>query len=122
VRDALAHRRLDARGDLGLGLLEPAELGPEHDEHARRRRRRHGRAAPAVAEDRDLAEEVAGAERSDLLAVRRDDSASLDEDEKRVAGRALADNAGAFADVLRVEPGRDLAKLGLAQRREERDR
>jgi hypothetical protein len=57
----LAQSRVDLVGEVRILLLEPPELGPEEHEHPGGRSRRHRRSAPAVAEDRELAEEVAGA-------------------------------------------------------------
>ena len=60
----LAEAGLDACRDLRILLLELPELGAEEHEHPRRSGGGHRRRPPAVAEQRELAEEVSRAEPS----------------------------------------------------------
>ena len=74
-----------------------------------------------VAEDRELAEEVAGAERPHLDAVDRDGRAAVAEHEELVARRTLAREPDAGTDVLKLEPRRDRRPLLGLECVEERD-
>ena len=103
------HRRLEAASH----LLESAKLGPEHAEQPGGCRRRHGRVAPAGAEDRHLAEEVPRAEGRDLRPVRADGRRSVCEDEEGVPGRAFAGQADSFVGRLGLEPAAELLQLAL---------
>src|SRR5262249_3041758 len=69
--------------------LQRSELAPAQDEEIALRRSNDGRVPPLPAQDRGLAEEVAGTERVDDVAVPLDlDRPALDHEE-RVAGRAF---------------------------------
>src|ERR687898_1714058 len=103
--EALLHRCFDLRGDLRLFLLQPAEVGAEHDEQLGGRRRRDRSAAPAR-EHRDLAEEVSGTEIRERRTVRRHARGALREDEERVAGSALTAETRSLVGGPAREPRR----------------
>ena len=93
-----------------------------HREQRRLRLRLHRRDPRGVAEDRDLAEVVAGAERVDrllLAAVLADHvDLALDDDEELVRRRALADDHRARLDLHRLQaPGhrREVARGQVAE-------
>ena len=89
-------------------------------EQAHRRRRDDGRAAlPARAEQPDLAEEVAGPEGADALAVAKDVGRARDDDEElpRVAALPRQLGAGGHADARRPGARRASAAAGGRRRR-----
>ena len=127
--DGLRVVRAQASGQAGEQLVREAgylvdqarELAlAEHDE-LHRRDGRDRRVARRPVEQCEVAEEVAGPERRDLLTVTGDLGVALDDHEELGPGRALAheDLAGVDADVL-GPPGHE-AQILLGAGREQRD-
>src|SRR4029079_11673904 len=84
-REPGVERGVDALVQLGDVADELGEVGAEHGEHETRLDRGDGRGATAGAEDRPLAEEVAGPELGDLLVVLHHLGPTRLDDEEEVA-------------------------------------
>ena len=116
---ALAHQRSDLPHDLGVALLESAELSPEHDVDGRGSRRRDTCGSSSVAEESHLSKAVARVEGSDLIVVYRNARLPGGEGEEGVAAGSLVDQLRSRDDRLHLEGLGELLALGLAQRREQ---
>src|SRR5215471_15058393 len=115
LREPRVHRRDNLCGDLRVSDLELSKLRSEQDEQADRRRAPDGRRAPPFAKDRDLAEEVPASEHRERIAVGAYLGGAVEDDEERVARRALANETYAFAGVLDVKPARKLLPLRVVE-------
>src|SRR5262249_4352021 len=93
----------------------------EEHEHLRRGGGRDCGRPPPVPEQSQLAEEVSGAERPNLVSVDRDRRGSVLEDEERVPRRALTGEVDAGADALELEPRRDRRAVYWRECLEQRD-
>ena len=114
---------MDAGGDRRGGEEQLAELAAGEHEQAHRGGRDDGRAAlPARAEQADLAEEVAGLEAADALAVALDVRRALDHDEELPRVAALAGQLRAVGHADLVGQARDVPAPAPGDRCEQRDR
>ena len=86
---AIGQRGQDRGPDVRVLGEQAVELARAEDQQPYRRLRGGGRGAPTAVEQRDLPEEVAGAERVDLLTVTVDPHLSLDDQEELVRQLAL---------------------------------
>jgi hypothetical protein len=76
--------------------------------------------APAVAHDRGLAEEVARAELGHGYAASADGATAVGQDVERVARSAFADELGAGADRVWIEPARAISLSDASSSNENR--
>src|SRR3954451_19041599 len=84
IRAALLHDFADLVERGGVAALQALEVPAAEDDQAHRRRRAHGGGPQLLLQDADLAEEVAGTELCDLLAVALDVRGSLLDGEELV--------------------------------------
>src|SRR6185437_7437992 len=112
----LEHLALDLRGFLD----EPLKRAGGYDQRPEGRRARHRRRPRHVGDQRDLTEEVARAERVDLLAALGDVGRPLEDDEELAPAIAFAHELLAFGEVDLIGGRGDLFELVLRARLEER--
>src|SRR5436305_1803537 len=79
---ALGERVDDAPLDRRRAAQQPAEVRPRDDHDPRGQEGRHGRRRRPVGEERDLAEEVTGAELAELAPLAPHDDDALEQDEE----------------------------------------
>src|SRR5258708_15660707 len=108
-RERVEHLQLQRRN----AAQDRLEVARGDHKHSRRLRRRDRRSARRAGDERDLAEEVAGAERVHLAALALHVGGALDDDEELLARCALARELPALLDRELVGDGRDLVQLPL---------
>ena len=119
---ALCEHLEDGARQRGVLLRQPPELAVGQDEECARLRGCDGRRPRRAGDQRDLAEEVAGAERRDLRAVLRHLDPTGSDGDELVRALALADELHPRRHVDQVGRARDRLQLVAAALREERDR
>src|SRR4029450_4249790 len=96
-------------------LLQVSELCSEHAPDDDVRRRHDGRRTAAIADDRQLAEEIPRTQPPDLLFALSHRGRPVPEDVERVTGSPLLREGGAALSFLDVEPRSDLLQLRWSQ-------
>ena len=97
--DSLGQGHQDAEADRTEAVHQLEELGPADHQRLDRARGRGGRRARPAVDQRDLAEEVAGAQVPDRHAVLRNDELSVDDHVEGVALVALARDLVAVGEL-----------------------
>ncbi len=123
LAQAPAERDHQPRCDVGMFAHQPAHVGTEHPHHDRRLDRLHRRGAALVLEHRELAEDVARAERRERdrapVAVRADRArVPIAHDVAGVAGVAFAEHDLTWRELARHRHLRDPLEVAALERRE----
>jgi dihydroxy-acid dehydratase len=113
--DALGKRLQHGKADLRVPVHQGVELAVGEHEQARRGRRGGGGGAGAVVKQRDLAQEVPGAQRADVDAVAIDCDRPFEDDEELSPAPALARELLAGRDVHLVDQRADVLETPSAK-------
>jgi lysophospholipase L1-like esterase len=114
------HGGVDALGHVRQLALHRVEVALVHHDSADRRRRDHARGASVVLDERDLTEEVAGAEIDEVLPVLGDLDRAGEQHEELVREGSLIDEVIAGGQVDHVGVMGDLLAFLLREVREQR--